>query len=66
MTSADLYPQFRVAFPTGVSRDMWVTDPFALVMAYGQGGRKWDMNGEQVHDLVLTPRRESSTLRPRV
>jgi glutamate-1-semialdehyde aminotransferase len=66
MTSAELYPQFRAVFPTGVSHDIRVTDLFPLVMAYGQGTRKWDMDGEQIHDLVLTLRRESSTLWPRV
>ena len=31
--SAALYPKFREVFPTGVSHDMRVTDPFPLVMA---------------------------------
>jgi hypothetical protein len=66
MTSTELYPQFRAAFPTGVSHDIRVTNPLPLVMAHGQEACKWDVDGEQVHDLVLTPRRESSTLRPRV
>src|SRR5262245_27379465 len=45
--SAELYPTFQEVFPTGVSHDMRVTDPFPLVMAHGQGARKWDVDGNE-------------------
>src|SRR6266581_6392789 len=51
--SAELYPKFREVFPTGVSHDMRVTDPFPLVMAHGQGARKWDVDGNEYVDYGL-------------
>jgi glutamate-1-semialdehyde 2,1-aminomutase len=51
--SAALYPKFRDVFPTGVSHDMRVTDPFPLVMARGQGARKWDVDGNAYIDYGL-------------
>jgi len=51
--SAALYPKFRDVFPTGVSHDMRVTDPFPLVMASGQGARKWDVDGNAYIDYGL-------------
>src|SRR5919108_2487119 len=51
--SAALYPQFRDVLPTGVSHDMRVTDPFPLVMARGQGARKWDVDGNEYIDYGL-------------
>ena len=51
--SAELYPKFREVFPTGVSHDMRVTDPFPLVMAHGQGARKWDVDGNEYIDFLM-------------
>jgi glutamate-1-semialdehyde 2,1-aminomutase len=51
--SAELYPTFQEVFPTGVSHDMRVTDPFPLVMAHGQGARKWDVDGNAYIDYGL-------------
>ena len=51
--SAALYPKFRDVFPTGVSHDMRVTDPFPLAMASGQGARKWDVDGNAYIDYGL-------------
>src|SRR3989454_12727336 len=51
--SAELYPKFREVFPTGVSHDMRVTDPFPLVMAHGQRARKWDVDGNAYIDYGL-------------
>ena len=51
--SAELYPKFREVFPTGVSHDMRVTDPFPLVLAHGQGARKWDVDGNEYIDYGL-------------
>jgi len=51
--SAALYPKFRDVFPTGVSHDMRVTDPFPLVMASGQGARKRDVDGNEYIDYGL-------------
>lgn len=51
--SAALYPRFQEVFPTGVSHDMRVTDPFPLCMAHGQGARKWDVDGNAYIDYGL-------------
>src|SRR5262249_59025679 len=51
--SAELYPKFREVFSTGVSHDMRVTDPFPLVLAHGQGARKWDVDGNEYIDYGL-------------
>jgi glutamate-1-semialdehyde 2,1-aminomutase len=52
-TSATLYPRFTEVFPSGVSHDMRVTDPFPLVIARGQGARKWDVDGNEYIDFGL-------------
>ena len=52
-TSAALYPRFKEVFPSGVSHDMRVTDPFPLVIARGQGARKWDVDGNEYIDFGL-------------
>ena len=51
MTSADFYLQFRAAWPIGVRHDMWVTNPFPLVMAYGQRAGKWDVDSNRYTTL---------------
>ncbi len=43
--SAELYPKFEAVFPTGLSREMPVADPFPLCLARRQGARKWDVDG---------------------
>jgi glutamate-1-semialdehyde 2,1-aminomutase len=51
--SAELYPKFQAVFPTGVSHDMRVADPFPLCMARGQGARKWDVDGNEYIDFGM-------------
>jgi glutamate-1-semialdehyde 2,1-aminomutase len=51
--SAALYPRFQTVFPSGVSHDMRVTDPVPLVIARGQGARKWDVDGNEYIDFGL-------------
>jgi glutamate-1-semialdehyde 2,1-aminomutase len=51
--SAALQSRFQHVFPTGVSHDMRVVDPFPLVMARGQGARKWDVDGNEYIDYGL-------------
>jgi glutamate-1-semialdehyde 2,1-aminomutase len=51
--SADLYPRFKGVFPTGVSHDMRVADPFPICMARGQGARKWDVDGNEYIDFGM-------------
>ena len=51
--SAELYPKFGAVFPTGVSHDMRVADPFPICMARGQGARKWDVDGNEYIDFGM-------------
>jgi glutamate-1-semialdehyde 2,1-aminomutase len=51
--SAALHSRFQTVFPTGVSHDMRAVDPFPLVMARGQGARKWDVDGNEYIDYGL-------------
>jgi glutamate-1-semialdehyde 2,1-aminomutase len=51
--SAELYPKFQGVFPTGVSHDMRVADPFPICMARGQGARKWDVDGNEYIDFGM-------------
>src|ERR671922_1379298 len=51
--SAELYPKFGAVFPTGVSHDMRVADPFPLCMARGHGARKWDVDGNEYIDFGM-------------
>jgi glutamate-1-semialdehyde 2,1-aminomutase len=51
--SAALQSRFQHVFPTGVSHDMRAVDPFPLVLARGQGARKWDVDGNEYIDYGL-------------
>jgi glutamate-1-semialdehyde 2,1-aminomutase len=51
--SAELYPKFKAVFPTGVSHDMRVADPFPICMARGHGARKWDVDGNEYIDFGM-------------
>ena len=52
--SAELYPQFQEYFPSGgAGHDMYVTDPFPLTIARGQGSRKWDVDGNEYVDYGM-------------
>jgi glutamate-1-semialdehyde 2,1-aminomutase len=53
LRSAELYPKFSAVFPTGVSHDMRVADPFPICMARGQGARKWDVDGNEYLDFGM-------------
>lgn len=52
-TSAALQSRFQNVFPTGVSHDMRAADPFPLVIARGQGARKWDVDNNEYIDYGL-------------
>jgi glutamate-1-semialdehyde 2,1-aminomutase len=52
-TSAALQSRFQNVFPTGVSHDMRAADPFPLVIARGQGARKWDIDNNEYIDYGL-------------
>ena len=51
--SAALQSRFQHVFPTGVSHDMRAVTPFPLVIARGQGARKWDVDGNEYIDYGL-------------
>ena len=51
--SSALQSRFQDVFPTGVSHDMRAVTPFPLVMAHGQGARKWDVDGNEYIDYGL-------------
>ncbi len=52
--SAELYPRFQEYFPSGgAGHDMYVTDPFPLTIARGQGSRKWDVDGNEYVDYGM-------------
>jgi glutamate-1-semialdehyde 2,1-aminomutase len=51
--SAALQSRFQHVFPTGVSHDMRAADPFPLVIARGQGARKWDIDDNEYIDYGL-------------
>ena len=51
--SAALYPRFKAVFPSGVSHDMRVTEPFPLVITRGQGSHKWDVDGHEYIDFGM-------------
>lgn len=51
--SAALQSRFHNVFPTGVSHDMRAVAPFPLVIARGQGARKWDVDGNEYIDYGL-------------
>lgn len=51
--SAALYPRFQQVFTTGVNHDMRATGPFPLVIARGQGARKWDVDGNEYIDYGM-------------
>ena len=51
--SAELFPKFKEVFPSGVSHDMRVTDPFPLCIARGKGSRKWDVDGNEYIDYGM-------------
>lgn len=52
-SSAALQSRFQNVFPTGVSHDMRASDPFPLVIARGQGARKWDVDNNEYIDYGL-------------
>jgi glutamate-1-semialdehyde 2,1-aminomutase len=52
--SAELYPRFRGIFPSGgAGHDGYVADPFPVVIARGQGPRKWDVDGNEYIDFGM-------------
>jgi glutamate-1-semialdehyde 2,1-aminomutase len=51
--SAALQARFQHVFPTGVSHDMRAVTPFPLVIARGEGARKWDIDGNEYIDYGL-------------
>jgi glutamate-1-semialdehyde 2,1-aminomutase len=51
--SAALQARFQHVFPAGVSHDMRAVTPFPLVIARGEGARKWDVDGNEYIDYGL-------------
>ena len=51
--SAELFPRFKEVFPSGVTHDLRITDPFPICIARGQGSRKWDVDGNEYIDYGL-------------
>jgi glutamate-1-semialdehyde 2,1-aminomutase len=51
--SAALQSRFQHVFPTGVSHDIRAVTPFPLVIARGEGARKWDVDGNEYIDYGL-------------
>ncbi len=51
--SAALQPRFEKVFTSGVNHDMRATEPFPLVIARGQGARKWDVDGNEYIDYGM-------------
>ena len=52
--SAELYPRFREFFPSGsAGHDGYTADPFPVVIARGQGPRKWDVDGNEYIDYGM-------------
>ena len=51
--SAELYPRFEEVFPSGVSHDLRVMDPYPLCISRGQGSRKWDVDGNEYIDYGM-------------
>ncbi len=52
--SAQLFPRFAEYFPSGVGgHDMYATEPFPIVIARGQGPRKWDVDGNEYIDFGM-------------
>lgn len=52
--SAELTPRFKEVFPSGAgAHDFHNVDPFPLVMARGQGPRKWDVDDNEYIDFGM-------------
>lgn len=51
--SAQLYEQARKLFPSGVTHDIRYVPPFPIYVERAQGGRKWDVDGHELVDLVM-------------
>lgn len=53
-SSAELYPKFKERFPSGgAGHDGYVAEPFPIVIARGQGPRKWDVDGNEYIDFGM-------------
>jgi glutamate-1-semialdehyde 2,1-aminomutase len=52
--SAELFPRFKEIFPSGgAGHDGYIADPFPIVIARGQGPRKWDVDGNEYIDFGM-------------
>ncbi len=51
--SAAIAIRARQVFPNGVTHDMRNTAPFPLYIARASGGRKWDVDGNEIVDYVM-------------
>ncbi|MGH2604530.1 MAG: aspartate aminotransferase family protein, partial [Dehalococcoidia bacterium] len=50
--SAELHRQAKAIFPDGVTHDARYFTPFPIYAERGQGGRKWDVDGNEYVDFV--------------
>lgn len=51
--SAQLYQRALEALPSGVTHDIRYLTPFPIYVEYARGGRKWDVDGNELVDLVM-------------
>jgi len=51
--SAQLYEQAKGLFPSGVTHDIRYLPPFPIFVERAEGGRKWDVDGHELVDLVM-------------
>ncbi len=51
--SARLYQEAKALFPSGITHDIRYLPPFPIYVERAAGGRKWDVDGHQLVDLVM-------------
>jgi glutamate-1-semialdehyde 2,1-aminomutase len=51
--SAELYEQAVRTFPSGVTHDTRYVSPFPIYVDHAQGSHKWDVDGNELIDLVM-------------
>ena len=51
--SAQLYQRAQECFPSGVTHDIRYFKPFPIYITHAQGGRKWDVDGNEYVDFFM-------------
>lgn len=51
--SAQLYEEAKVLFPSGITHDIRYVPPFPIFVERAERGRKWDVDGHEMVDLVM-------------